>query len=380
MLFKIKHFSVNWIDGMKISKDHFIDTNNYITDLVRDSTSTHTTTYNYGLLPSNSSENSFEISITKENQSFFSIILKRCHAITMGGFKINYDSQNGIPLSITKEIQENANAIDTFYIILIANPYNRTPIGTPSVEENPPRHPYSDITYSIEILPNTEINVKDLSAFHLLLGKIIYKDGQTCIQENYIPPCTSINSHENLIEHYISIKKSMTHLQNTSLSIIKKVQDKNKYSTLSKNITILCQNILSFISTTSYSYSNELFENEPIKVVGYVASLALNQYHSIKCFAENEQEEFFKYIFEWTDLTPKEFEDILFSSSTIPYDHNEINTSMAMAIYYLNITEKIWGKMNTLEFIGQRRENMVVTHELIQIKEEQPKRRWSILD
>ena len=36
MVPKIKHHAVNWIDGMKISKSHFAETNNFIYDQIRD--------------------------------------------------------------------------------------------------------------------------------------------------------------------------------------------------------------------------------------------------------------------------------------------------------------------------------------------------------
>src|SRR6478609_135470 len=97
MEFQLEHFSVNWIDGMKISKDHFIDSNNHMTDLFRDGQSTYINSYNYGLTtPDFNSTNSFELIVDDSSENIFSVKLNKCRAITCGGFKINID-QNKHP-------------------------------------------------------------------------------------------------------------------------------------------------------------------------------------------------------------------------------------------------------------------------------------------
>ena len=51
MIEKLNHFPVNWIDGMKINKNHFLEVQNFVSDSVRDSVGIHTSMINYGLLP-----------------------------------------------------------------------------------------------------------------------------------------------------------------------------------------------------------------------------------------------------------------------------------------------------------------------------------------
>ena len=51
MIIPKKHLSVNWTDGMKVNKEHFIDTENFIVDNLRDVASIPVNTYNFGLLP-----------------------------------------------------------------------------------------------------------------------------------------------------------------------------------------------------------------------------------------------------------------------------------------------------------------------------------------
>ena len=51
MIEKLNHFPVNWIDGMKINKSHFLDVQNFVSDSIRDPVGIHTSMMNYGLLP-----------------------------------------------------------------------------------------------------------------------------------------------------------------------------------------------------------------------------------------------------------------------------------------------------------------------------------------
>ena len=48
---EIKHFPVNWVDGMKISKSHLLAFQHAIDDQIRDSISISHSSLNFGLLP-----------------------------------------------------------------------------------------------------------------------------------------------------------------------------------------------------------------------------------------------------------------------------------------------------------------------------------------
>lgn len=383
MEFQLEHFSVNWIDGMKISKDHFIDSNNHIVDLIRDGQSTYINSSNYGLTtPDFKSNSSFELSVDNLSDNIFSIKLNKCKAITSGGFKINIDQTKYPEESLSKQIQKpNINDEVTFYeIILIANPYKRKPIGTPSIEECPPRHPYTEVKYELEIIPKDEINILHLGPYFFLLGKIKNNAGQISFNREYIPACISIKSHKDLIFFHEECVRYIKSIQDISYKIIQKIHNKNKPSPLAKNFMLLCENTLAYISSIHFTLLNELSESAPIKLINCISTLANNHSRIYQILPNEEREELLKYFFEWTEFTPQKFEQLLTASCNIKYDHTNIQLSTSKIIDYLEITEVVWGKMNSLDFIGQRKENIVVTKQTIHPKEEPSKKRWSILD
>lgn len=384
MIFKLEHYPVNWIDGMKISKQHFIESNDYISDLVRDSNSIQLTSLNFGLLPApkNGSRN-FEITVETKNDSIMVITLYCCYAITQGGFRISYDPLVKNELSIIRNIdilELNNNTFESFYIILFANPFVRTPIGIPSIDENPPRHPYSDVTYELQIIPTNQINNIELGPYCLIIGKIQNEYGLLKLDKKFIPACTQLLCHEDLIHFHKNCLLKLENLKVLSLNIIKKINDKNKPSTIANTVFHLCKIMALYISKVIFKLQHELLEKTPIKTIEIISSMAQNQYCFEKCLSEIDREEYLKYIMEWTELTPKDLEYTFSSICEIKYDHNNIYESVVIASNYLKKNEAIWNALCSLEFIGQHKENMVVTKETIQLKDELPKKRWSILD
>jgi hypothetical protein len=53
MLPKLEYYPVNWVDGMRIARKHFTESEHFVSDYMRDSTASRLMTYNYGLLSSN---------------------------------------------------------------------------------------------------------------------------------------------------------------------------------------------------------------------------------------------------------------------------------------------------------------------------------------
>jgi len=90
MLNPLKHKPVNWIDGMKISSDHFINTDNFIQDIVRDGNSLQLNNNNFGLLPPVYNETtSLDIQITERASSYVEVRINKCNAITAEGLRID---------------------------------------------------------------------------------------------------------------------------------------------------------------------------------------------------------------------------------------------------------------------------------------------------
>lgn len=388
MIYPINHFPVNWIDGMKISKNHFIDTDRHSQDAIRDAVSVSLNYHNFGLLPSpQNTRATFELSYNEHAGNAVEVVVRYCNAVTPGGSRITVSSalsDNGELLStvFANPTEKNTNNETSWFdVVLIVNPFERRPIGNPDLEENPPRHPYTDHNYRLEVIASTHINKSELGPYHIVIGRIKSTGGKLYPITMFIPPCTCVESHPALIKSYENFIALLQNTNGHALKIIKKIFEKNKPSSIAKNYKILCEKILEYNARVLYDLRNTIPQSSPVYLIGCFSSLANTIYTALYLISSEEREELLKYTFEWCDVTPNEFEESLLNTLEIKYNHYKIAETLEIVGHFLTILSNVFARMDSLEFIGQRKENIVVTKSDIQQQPmEQPKKRWSILD
>ena len=158
MIQPIKHFAINWVDGMKVSQRHLNDQDNFLIDTIRDSNSLAITTYNYGLLPISNEftdRTIFDVHNTATND--VQLVIKHCSAITMAGYRIELNDRRVSVKSLAKSMNEE-QADGEYYILISVNPFDKVPFGDIDPEEIPPRHPNTQSNHHIELLPVTSLN------------------------------------------------------------------------------------------------------------------------------------------------------------------------------------------------------------------------------
>jgi len=203
------HHRVNWIDGMKINKNHFIEADNAYTSFSQLIASQNINAINYGLLPDLSGEDAVDMVFSMDGQDTIKIELNKCRAITKGGFIINISSdiassleQRGTLISTSYKVNKDDQEC---YIVLSVNPYGRIPVGDANPEEEPPRHPYVLPEYSLHVVNVAEANEEEFGKHHITIGRIEFTDGVAAMAEDFIPPCISIQSHQDLKYIYTEI-------------------------------------------------------------------------------------------------------------------------------------------------------------------------------
>ena len=370
---------------MKVSKDNFIDTDKHYHDTLRDIASLFITNYNFGLLPlPKGNRNAFDLSFIQNAANSITVKLNYCNAITPGGCRISIvteDKSNALSATLKLDYSEKSSSELTWYdVVLSVNPFERVPMGNPDPEENPPRHPYSDNKYNLSIVPSDQLNLSELGAYCLVIGKIKSKAGALYFIENYIPPSTSIESHPALIGYYEMIGDALDQIHSLSIKIIQKICNKNKPSAIAKNYREVGEKTLAFTTGIFFHYRNTLPQAPPVQLIEIASTLANTIHTSLYCISGEEREELLKYIFEWCEITPNIFEEELLKAIEVKYNHYNIVEPLEVLVHFLKTINTIWSKMNNLEYIGQRKENIVVKKEDVAIQVEQPKKRWSILD
>ena len=389
MLYQLEKLLVNWVDGMKISKENLKQTEDYFIDVVRDATNMRLTDYNFGLLPPYKGEKiSGDFEIIERITNHVEIELRKCNAITPGGCRITINPVDqtdylrlDYPFEDDVDVTEGEDGNLYWDVILVVRPFDRIPLGAPDPEETPPRHPDSGKSYSLFIKPAGQINSEDFGMHHLIIGRVAKIGDRYEVDRTYIPPCTSMSSHPDLKKYYESFGKYLNDIEISSHKIIQKIHEQeNKSSTIANNIKLVCEHLLTYIATVYFNFRNTGRDYAPHETINTFSSLAHTTFVSINFINKKQKEEMLNYFYEWSDITPGNFVEIHTDMLEVTYNHHDIRRMMDKTEYFLMEFAKLWIKLSTLEYIGQHKENIVVAEKIQKIDVTTRRSEWTIID
>ena len=93
-----------------------------------------------------------------------------------------------------------------------------------------------------------------------------------------------------------------------------------------------------------------------------------------------QKEETQKYFYEWSDVTPGSFDEQLADTLEMLYEHTDIRASMVRAYSFMYTLTELWQRLSTLEYIGQHKENIVVSERTTGNNTTGQNKTWSIMD
>jgi hypothetical protein len=137
------HLPINWTDGVKLTKDHFIDNYFSFITIVSDYNKVQLNNLNYGCTQI-ASEKSIDIDIKIEGGQV-AAYLKKCEAIAKNGHMICFDQHlygTKLPQASIDANDLDRNSFEYYYVIVSINPYNLIPVGIPDPQMVPLHHPH----------------------------------------------------------------------------------------------------------------------------------------------------------------------------------------------------------------------------------------------
>lgn len=381
MIQPIKHNAINWVDGMKVSQTHFNEQDNFIIDSIRDGNSLQINNFNYGILPLSgqfSDKMVFEIYSTATNDA--QLVIKNCNAITLAGYRIEIPDFSVNVRSLAKNLSSTDENIDgDYYILISVNPFNKVPFGEIDPEETPPRHPHTKPNYNIEMVDVAALNSNLAGGNYIVLGKVNFRANFAQIDANFIPPVTSVQSHQKLVDYYSGYLRSVSNLQQFTFKILQKSSHKDQNTALATNVRALCKVLINSLADNYFQFKNMSLEQPPIYLVDIFSKTALHLYNATQMIPNAELEEMLNYSLEWSEVAPHTFIGQLTVVSEISYDHYNCGEYLKNIQSLLNCLEIVFGKLSELDYIGQRKENIIVTEQEVKSKTD-PKKGWSVLD
>lgn len=382
MIQSIKNHPINWTDGMKISEKHFIAHDHFLVDTIRDANSIRCNSYNYGLLPINlmksSEENIFDVNNSATND--VQVVIKHCSAITAAGFRIDITDYRTSIRPLIKIIEDKEEMVNGgYYILIYVNPFEQLPFGDIDPEEIPPRQPFTKSKFNVELISESIIEGGGSGGNYLIIGKVNINNAIAEADNTFIPPCTNVHSHPELLKFYNSFAQAMGNLQQHALIINQKTVSTNQNSTLANNVKAICNTLVNHIANVYFDYRNIVPQQPPIFMIEVFSSMALHINNVIQTLAKGELEEVLNYSFEWSEVAPHVLLNQLTDVIEIHYNHNRCGEHLITIQRLLGSLVTIFTKLSSLDYIGQRKENIIVNDTDITPKTN-VKKGWSLLD
>ena len=362
----IKHFPVNWIDGMKINKNHFIEFQDNMEDLIRDTRNLAVNQLHYGLL-STPLGNPFQYTISIDTHNELSIDIKTLKAVTPAGGRIEITDFTG-EYSEKIELKDLDANDNNYYLMLNVNPYMRIPSGKQNMEEVPPRFPYGLSEYTITSIVESEVNQNNIGALQFPIAKFKKISNNYEIVTSYIPPCLTLNSHPSLVSLYESYDLFFKQIEFYSVQINRKIKFRNnteEENLISSMVFDVCDKALRYIELeiTKNKWIN--YNLKPIDLLNNVITLSRTVKNSMDYFSGDGKELLFNYFSEWTDISSGEYEKLFTDTINAKYKAFDIEPVVTQIQDFMTKFDQLFSILNQLDYIGKKRDTGIFVNENI---------------
>jgi predicted component of type VI protein secretion system len=360
----IKHFPVNWIEGMKINKNHFVELQDNIEDLVRDARNLEVNELNFGLMSTNLTS-PFQYSISIDAHNELSVEIKMLKAVTPSGGRIEITDYTG-SFSEKMELKDFDVKENNYYLMLNVDPYHRVTLGEQNMNEIPPRFPNVISKYYLTNVVESEVNQNKIGSLQFPLAKFKTSADNYEILTNYIPPCLTVNSHPRLISLFENYDKLFKDLEFSTLQIIKKIKFRNSNddeNVIADMVQVACDKTLQYVEQhiTRIKWTN--LHTKPVTIFENIVNLARILKNCFDTFSGDGKEMLFNYFSEWTDSKSGDFERLFLDVINIKYKSFDIEEMVNQVLFFNSKIDALFTILNQLDYIGKKRDTGIFVNE-----------------
>lgn len=373
MTIPLKYSNVNWVNGMKIRKEHFVQQENAFDDRLKDATACSLNGFNYGLLPvSGNRDTSFKVVLKISNQKFLNISVFQLRAVTRGGARIEIlenQSVREFAVDLSSEIEASKKEENGEYLIMMSvDLFVKEPFGELQEDEEPPRYPFVTPSLKVNVISEKQVARDGMNPFSLFIGKLFIRPDKVEIFEDYIPASMNLRSHNRLLNFHSSVEKFYNQLEINLLSINSKIKEKGQDSSLAMSVLSLALNLLNYISTNNLKIKWQMVDLPPLYLFENVASFARIIRNTVDCNTAAQKEELLNYFTNWSELKQGDFEKLMTYCINFEYDHNEISVNVDQFSEFIQIMASLFTKLESLAFIGKKKETNIFVKEQQTVK------------
>lgn len=362
MIEDIKNFKINWIDGMKISKEHFQSLQNFAENSVKDAFVTRKGRYGYGFLASYLSDNNKYI-INLDIHKSLKISIKKLRAITPNGNRIEISGE-------TPDVEDDITVADFLdkkseegFLLLNLDTENSVAFGEQNLKEVPPRYPFLTNNHFFTFIDIDELEKTGLSGNQLPIAKIVKEGKSLSSSRNYIPPCTSLGAHDQLVDFYNETENFLKMTERNAILIVQKIKSKQSENPIADAMYIAVDKIYVYLAQQITKVKWEEYDMHPKDLLEIIVGFARIFKGSVDVSSPENKEQLFNYFGEWTDLKGGKYEQTFTEIINLTYKHLDVNENIEMVSDFMKTIDRLLSVLTQVDYIGKRRDMGIFVHE-----------------
>ncbi len=335
---------------MKIRQQHFVQTENAWLERVRDAWAGSITPFNYGLLPVAEGDTALDLRASVSDTRQIVVQLLACQAVTSGGARIDFRDER-TPHRATYQLSSDEPTL--FEVILSVNPFVRVPTGEPDPEEVPVRHPNTQPTYQLLIVPTDQLSVTELGNYHLSVGRVRALGHEVKLSDSYLPPCATVGAHPSLQRWYDTLTDQLVQTAGHARQVVQKIKVKSESQSLTTNLREWAERITYQVAEHLDAYRMVIPHQPPVHLVVFYVRLARVLKTCLLCMSDSGKEEMLRYLHEWSDTHPGTLEAVINSTVELTYDHHDLYASLDTIHTLMDTLATLMAKLAALDYIGK---------------------------
>ena len=219
-----------------------------------------------------------------------------------------------------------------------------------------------DPVYKLSIIERDKETINEYGPYDVVVGLLKKKDGELVIDNSYIAPALSMSSTYKLRRGFESFTHTMTTIKNALSVIFNKAyaSTANKSECMENTLTV-CKELQRSISSMEYKWRSYGISLSPYQVAELFGDVANSILASFLFMSKTGKDDMLKYFYEWNGLAPSSFEEILDNVASKEFCQNRIEMTMSSINNMLNVLEDLLVSLSKLDYVGQRKESMVIS-------------------
>ena len=336
--------AVNWIDGMKINKTHFISSDNFHLEQTHISRRIFINENNFGILPTSDKKMyPFEIKLILEADSIlitkyaFSLVMIDGTVISVNSEELGGNCMDNSSIKVKFKLTDfNENEL---VLIVKSNPFIRVEYG--KIESGALKRPFS--------LPGFEFNIesekRSQAAYFgdnfFVIAKFRVLNSEIIMDHKFIPPATSMVSLPELARFHSDMYEKIGKLEGFLLKAIVKYQSKGAVN-LKETLIFTSGNLLQCLSRLKFEIKHLSLFEPPLNLLIKVKEIANVLSHSLEIRSTIGKDAFLNEVNTINGMAKLEFISKLNEMILLEYHHYNTTESLNQAEIFIDSINRIF--------------------------------------